>query len=138
MLIKKTSEVNMGKNNTQVTELELKILQHIWELDQSLTVAQIIENWKESKKPGYTTILKTLQKMEQKEIVGHRRDGRKYKYFSRVTKENVTQKRLKSIIDRMFSSDRFSFAEYFVRSNEFSAKELKKLKELIEQKEREE
>ncbi len=128
----------MGKNNTQVTELELKILQHIWESGQALTVTQIIENWQETKKPGYTTILKTLQKMEQKEIVGHRRDGRKYKYFSKITKENVTQNRLKAIIERMFSNDRFSFAEYFVRSNEFSAQELKQLKELIEKKEREE
>ncbi len=127
----------MGNDNTKVTELELKILQQIWEKEEALTVAQIVENWPETRKPGYTTILKTLQKMEQKEIVGHRKDGRKYRYFSRVTKEDVTQSRLSSIIDRMFSSNRLSFAEYFVASNDFSADELRELKRFIEEKESE-
>ncbi len=128
----------MSQNNTQVTELELNILQYIWESGQALSVNEIIEHWQDTKKPGYTTILKTLQKMEKKEIVSHLKEGKKYKYFSKVTKENVTRKRMKSIIDRMFASDRYLFAEYFVKSNEFSQDELKRLKELIEQKESEE
>ncbi len=127
----------MNNDNTKVTELELKILQQIWEQKKALTVAQIIEKWSTIKKPGYTTILKTLQKMEQKNIVGHQKNGRKYKYYSIVTKEKVTQNRLKSIIDRMFSSNRLSFAEYFVSSNDFTAEELRRLKEFIKEKERE-
>ncbi len=127
----------MVVDNTKVTELELKILQQIWEQDKALTVAQIVEQWPEVKKPGYTTILKTLQKMEQKKIVGHHQEGRKYKYYSVVTKENITQNRLKSIIDRMFASNRLSFAEYFVKSNDFTTRELEKLKKLIKDKEKE-
>ncbi len=128
----------MKNDNTKVTELELKILQQIWEQEKAMTVAEIVEKWFDLKKPGYTTVLKTLQKMEQKGIVGHKREGRKYEYFSMVSKEKVTQNRLNSIIDRMFSSNRLSFAEYFVRSNDFTAEELEKLKDLIIKKEREE
>ena len=128
----------MSKDNTKVTELELKVLQQIWEQGSSVTVTGIVEKWPDEKKPGYTTILKTLQKMEQKGIVGHRRSGRKYEYFSLVSKEKITQRRLESIIDRIFSSDRLSFAEYFVGSSDFSAEELEKLKGLIARKEKEE
>ncbi len=128
----------MSNDNTKVTELELKILQQIWEYKNAITVAKIVENWPEVKKPGYTTILKTLQKMEQKDIVGHKQDGRKYKYYSLVTKDNVTQNRLKSIIDRMFSSNRLSFAEYFVTSADFTPEELEQLKKFIEEKENKE
>ncbi|MCP4750970.1 MAG: BlaI/MecI/CopY family transcriptional regulator [Proteobacteria bacterium] len=128
----------MNNDGTKVTELELKILQQIWEKGKAMTVAEIVEKWPDKKKPGYTTVLKTLQKMEKKAIVGHRREGRKYEYFSVVSKEKVTQNRLNSIIDRMFSSSRLSFAEYFVRSNDFTAEELGKLKELIIDKEKEE
>ncbi len=127
----------MDNDNTKVTELELKILQQIWEQKKAMTVAKIVEKWPEEVKPGYTTILKTLQKMEQKEIVGHQRKGRKYEYFSLISKEKVTQNRLNSIIDRMFSSSRLSFAEYFVQSNSFTAEELGKLKDLIIKKEKE-
>lgn len=128
----------MSQENIAVTELELQILQQIWEQGDEAAVNAIVENWPEDRRPGYTTILKTLQKMEKKGIVGHRPDGKKYLYFPRVTKENITQKRLNTIIDRVFSGDKLSFAEYFVKSNSFSPSELEELKQLIAVKENEE
>ncbi len=124
--------------NISVTELELQILQQIWEQENEATVAAIVENWPETKRPGYTTILKTLQKMEKKGIVGHRPDGKKYLYFPRVSKEKITKKRLNSIIERVFSGNDLSFAEYFVNSRSFNADELEALKKLISAKEKEE
>jgi len=127
----------MGNDGKRVTELELKILQQIWEQQGAATVAEIIENWPDRGKPGYTTILKTLQKMDQKAIVKHRRDGRRYLYSSLVSKEEVSRNRLDSIIDRVFSSNRLSFAEYFVESSDFTREELERLKDLISRKEEE-
>jgi len=128
----------MAKDNIMVTELELLILQQIWEQGDQGTVNSILENWSENKRPGYTTILKTLQKMEQKGIVDHYASGKKYVYIPLVSKEKVTSKRLNTIIDRIFSGDKISFAEYFVKSSQFSPDELKELKKLISSKERKE
>jgi len=128
----------MSKENIAVTELELLILQQIWEQGEQATVSSIIENWPESKRPGYTTILKTLQKMEQKDIVGHHSAGKKYVYIPKLSKEKVTRKRLNIIIDRVFSGNKISFAEYFVNSSRFSPDEIEELKKLISAKEREE
>ena len=128
----------MTQENIAVTDLELQILQQIWEQGNEATVTAIVENWPEAKRPGYTTILKTLQKMEQKGVVGHRPDGKKYLYFPRISKEKITKKRLSSIIDRVFSGSNLSFAEYFVKSRSFSPAELEALKQLISAKEKEE
>ena len=128
----------MTIDNVAVTELELQILQQIWEQGDKATVTAIVENWPGAKRPGYTTILKTLQKMEQKGIVGHRPDGKKYLYFPKISKEKITKRRLNSIIDRVFSGSKLSFAEYFVNSNSFSPDELEALKELISVKEKKE
>jgi BlaI family transcriptional regulator, penicillinase repressor len=117
--------------NIAVTELELLILQQIWEQGDEAPVNLILENWPQTKRPGYTTILKTLQKMEKKGIVGHRPEGKKYLYFPKVSKAMVTQKRLDAIIDRVFSGSKLAFAEYFVNSNSFSQGELDELKRLI-------
>ncbi len=125
------------KDIARVTELELKVLQQIWEKNRELAVNEIVEGWPENPPPGYTTILKTLQKMEKKGIVGHIQAGRKYCYFSNVSKENVTQNRLGTIIDRVFSGNSVAFAEYFVKSNEFTYDELTRLKEMILEKEKE-
>ncbi len=124
--------------NVAVTELELSILQQIWEQGNQATVNSIVENWPETKRPGYTTILKTLQKMERKGIVGHRSAGKKYVYFPKLSKEKVTRKRLNTIIQRVFAGNKISFAEYFVNSNRFSPDEIEELKKLISAKEMEE
>lgn len=127
----------MTIENIAVTELELQILQQIWEQGDQATVNAIVENWPGENRPGYTTILKTLQKMEQKGIVGHHPEGKKYLYFPRVSKEKITNKRLNSIIDRVFSGSNLSFAEYFVNTRSFSPAELDALKKLISVKEKE-
>ncbi|HEX5420044.1 MAG TPA: BlaI/MecI/CopY family transcriptional regulator, partial [Gammaproteobacteria bacterium] len=74
----------MPQRRIKVTDLELLILQQIWEAEQPLTVGAIIERWPLATKPGYTTVLKTLQKMEAKAIAGHREDGKRYAYFAKV------------------------------------------------------
>lgn len=118
----------------RITDLELKILQQIWEKKDGTTVSDVIERWPESEKPGYTTILKTLQKMEVKGIVGHQKQGKKYSYYSKVSKENVTRKKLDTIIERMFGGNHLSFAQYFLKSNDLKDKELLELKKIIQQK----
>lgn len=125
-------------HDIKVTDLELKILQQIWTLQSKPTVSAILEQWPESKKPGYTTILKTLQKMEEKGIVGHTKDGKQYAYFSKVSKERITDNRLGTIITRIFSGNKISFAEHFIDANQFSTAELAELKELISRKEQQE
>jgi BlaI family penicillinase repressor len=128
----------MRRGNIAVTELELLILQQVWGQKNQATVNSIVDSWPQAKRPGYTTILKTLQKMEQKGIVGHRPAGKKYVYFPRISKERITKKRLGTIIDRIFSGNKISFAEYFVNSSSFSPDELDELKKLISAKERKE
>lgn len=127
----------MASGPIKVTELELSILQQIWNCENSATVNEILERWTDKPLPGYTTVLKTLQKMEQKKIVGHESAGKRYKYFSKVTKKQLTKNRLGTIISRIFSGDKISFAQHFLQNEDFNAQELKELKKLIQLKEKE-
>ena len=128
----------MPKARPKVTDLELMILQQIWEAGDSQTVNQIIETWPEKRRPGYTTILKTLQKMEAKGIVAHREDGRRYAYFPTVEHESIAATRLQTIIDRMFGGSKVSFARYFIDSSELSVEELEELKRFVARRAKEE
>lgn len=127
----------MKDDRVKVTDLELTILQHIWSADNSATVNDIIDRWTETNAPGYTTVLKTLQKMEDKDIVGHESLGRKYAYFAKVSKEQVAKKRLCTLVDRVFGGDQLSFAQYFINTQDLDAKDLQALKQLIAQKQKE-
>lgn len=122
----------MQIDNSHVTELELKILQIIWK-KTNCSVSDILENWMGSKKPGYTTILKTLQKMEKKSLAGHRSEGKKYLYFSRVTREQVTRNRLGTIIERIFTGDKVSFAQFFLDDSELGLRDLEQIRRLLDE-----
>lgn len=126
----------MKKKNTKVTELELSVLQQIWNRNDEATVTEVLENW-EGKKPGYTTVLKTLQKMEAKGIVGHREDGRRYIYHPLLKRDQVTEGRLKSIVSQIFSDNKISFAEYFIKSSDLNLDEIAELKKVIADREKE-
>jgi BlaI family transcriptional regulator, penicillinase repressor len=122
--------IDMKKSGLSVTELELSILQQIWARQDQATVNEILESWP-GKKPGYTTILKTLQKMEAKGIVSHRQDGKRYFYFPLLKREHVTENRLKAIVGRIFSGNKISFAEYFINSSDLNMDEILELKKII-------
>ncbi len=126
----------MNNENNRVTDLELKILQVIW-ANETAPVAAVVENWPDYKKPGYTTILKTLQKMEKKGIVGHKKEGKKYLYFANVSRDSVTSNRLGSIISQIFTGNKISFARYFLDSSDLKPEELAEIRNLIELKTRE-
>jgi BlaI family penicillinase repressor len=128
----------MTKPAPQVTDLELMILQRIWEAQTAQTVNQIVQGWPDPKKPGYTTILKTLQKMEAKGIVRHHEAGRRYAYESLLARDEIADRRLDTIIDRMFSGSRVSFAQYFIESSDLTPDELQELKRLVARRQKEE
>jgi BlaI family transcriptional regulator, penicillinase repressor len=127
----------MDKEKIKVTDLELVILQQIWDLNNLASVNEILNHWPEENVPGYTTILKTLQKMEKKQIVDHQKEGKSYSYFSNISKEQITNRRLNTIINRIFSGNKISFAEHFIDQGSFNSEELKELKKLISKKEKE-
>jgi BlaI family penicillinase repressor len=127
----------MGERPIRVTDLELLILQQLWRSGVGMTVHELLQGWSERPLPGYTTVLKTLQKMESKALVGHAPLGRKYAYHARVSQQQVAQKKLSGLIDHVFGGDKLSFAQYFLAHGEFDAGELAELKLLIAKREKE-
>lgn len=125
----------MTPDINRVTDLELKILQIIWQ-ENRCAVSDIIEKWQDSQKPGYTTILKTLQKMEKKGIVDHTKDGKRYLYFSKLTREQVSKNRLGTIIDRIFKGNTISFAQFFIDNSELDLEDLAEIRRIVAKKEK--
>lgn len=120
----------------KLTELESKIMTIIWQCDGKSSVNTILQNWKESKVPKYTTVLKILQILEKKDIVGHKRNGRSYVYFSKLNKEESLKFNLKKIVSDFFGGNKLLFANNFLNETDFTPEELHSLKTLLKEKEK--
>ena len=121
----------------KVAELELKILGYLWEMGNRATVHEIIDNWKDQEKPGYTTILKKLQVMEQKELVHHEKCGKAYRYIPLVSRKEVSRNRFEELLKSVFSNNKVEFAHAFFDDTNLSMDELQEIRKMIEAKEKE-
>ncbi len=119
------------------SELELKILQYIWSMDNCAAVQQILDAWTEEKKPGYTTILKTLQIMEKKNLVSHRKEGKAYKYIPLISRKEVYGVRIGDIVNGLFGGSKPEFINTFIGTQKISMNDLEEMKRIIKEKEKE-
>jgi predicted transcriptional regulator len=108
----------------------------LWALDNKATVNDIIANWTDDDKPGYTTVLKMLQIMEEKRIVGHRRKGRAYTYIAKVSKDDSLKHNLSKVISDFFGGNRILLANSLIEEESFSKEELDGIKKMIARKEK--
>ena len=120
----------------QITDLELKILGVIWWLDGKATVQSIMDAWPDPDQPRYTTILKTLQKMEVKGSVTHTQKGRAYLYAPAFSREAVTEERLGTLRRTLYRGNPTGIVAAFLRDEGLSSEDLDELRRMIDDYER--
>ena len=112
------------------TEAELKILQILWEHGPS-SVRFVNDKLNEEKEVGYTTTLKIMQIMADKELVKRNTDNRTHIYESQI-EETATQKQLlKKFVDATFRGSAMKLVIQALGNHEASEDELQKIKDLI-------
>lgn len=121
-----------------ITDYELRVLSHIWDLGGRAQVNEILGAWTlgddEERKPGYTTVLKTLQKLEAKGIVSHAPGpGRAYVYVVLISRREGSKDRLRQLVQTVFGGDRLEFAHAFFDEVGLTETEVTELKEILEQ-----
>ncbi len=110
-----------------VPELELKILKIMWDSSEPLSVQRILDYWSGEPKPGYTTILKKLQVMEEKLFVYHEKNGRSYNYVPLLKKSEVSQNKFNNLLDNLFGGDKLEMAAAFVKDTGLTKDDLNSL-----------
>ena len=90
------------KSNTTPTSSELAILQLLWNNGPS-SVKEIHAALERDKPVVYTTVLKTMQVMMERGMLGRTESGRKHIYHSIIEQEDTQNKLLDSFLNKTFS-----------------------------------
>lgn len=114
------------------TEKELEILQVIWEKGPS-SVKEVHNAMGGDQANGYTTILKFLQIMFEKEIVSRHKNGKQHVYKAIVTKENTKRQMMDKIIDTVFEGSASQLILSALGNNKSSKEELREIRKYIDQ-----
>ena len=117
------------------TDAELAILRVLWNRGPS-TVKQVQDVLNETKKTGYTTVLKFMQIMVEKGLV--RRDETPYAhvYEARVRQEQTQRKIVADVLDRVFEGSMSRLVVQALAAKGATAEELAEIRRILKKFER--
>ncbi|MCH7562666.1 MAG: BlaI/MecI/CopY family transcriptional regulator [Gemmatimonadetes bacterium] len=120
-------EPNLGRDS--LTERELDIMSVLWRYESG-TVSEVREGLADE--PGYTTVLKILQILEEKGAIRHETEGRAYRYYPLVAPEEEGGRALKKILDKIFHGSAELMLARLVSDTEISRDQIERMRLLLE------
>lgn len=124
------------KQPIKPTDSELEILQILWEKGPQ-SVRNVNELLNQNREVGYTTTLKIMQIMHEKNLVNRDDSSRTHIYDASVKEEDIQRHLLNKFVDTAFRGSAARLIMQALGNGKASPKELDEIKTLIEQLENE-
>lgn len=118
-------------NEIKLTDSEEVIMEILWD-KQKAFMKDILETYPQPK-PAPTTIATLLKRMQNKDLVGYTTYGNSREYFPKVAKSDYFKEEMSTMINKFFNSSVTQFASFFTSNTKLSQKQLKELREIIDQ-----
>ena len=115
----------------KLTGSEKILMEILWEKEK-VFMKEILESYPEPK-PAPTTVATLLKRMQNKDLIGFTLYGNSREYYPKVAKGEYFKEEMTSMIDRFFNSSVTQFASFFTSNSKLTQKELKELRDIIDQ-----
>lgn len=114
-----------------LTGLQLSIMDVLWEADEA-TTQDVWHALNRDRTLALTTVATLLSRLERKQVLTHRREGRQYVYRATVTRSEVRRSKIRELTENLFGGDPRALLSHLVRSDEVDAEELDRIREMID------
>ena len=118
--------------STQPTDVELRILNALWELGPS-TVREVHRALSPDRDDGYSTTLKMLQVMREKGLVLRDDSVRPQRYCASKTKQETQLQMLDALTQKAFGGSAASLMMRMLSGRRVSTEELEEIERLIQE-----
>lgn len=114
----------------KLTEAEKEIMEVLW-TNKTAFMKDLLQAFPEPK-PAATTVATNLKRMQNKDLIGYKIFGNSRQYFPLVKKEDYFTNEMTAIINQFFNKSTFQFASFFTSNSKMSQKQLKELRDIID------
>ena len=121
-----------SKNTVKPTESELEILQILWEKG-ACTVREVHEILTKNKEAGYTTTLKLMQIMHEKNLVQRDTTAKTHVYKALASQQKTQQQLLSKLINNAFSGSAASLVMQALGNHKSSHDEIEAIKKYLDE-----
>lgn len=98
----------------RLTQAEEQVMLRLWGLKEA-TVKDIIQFYP-APKPAYNTTSTIVRILEKKKFIGHKKKGRGYIYFPKISKETYRNYLADWMLDNYFDCSNQEIINYFTRN----------------------
>ena len=114
-------------------DLEADIMEVVWgKRWETFTVADVHRELGRVREIAYTTVMTTVNRLTDKGLLEREREGRRYVYRARMTREAFLKEMTREVLDSLPAGGRDEAVAYLVeRVSEADANELARLEALI-------
>lgn len=114
-----------------LTGLQLSILDVLWERGEA-TTQEVWAVLREVRPLAPTTVATIMARLERKDVLTHRRQGRQYVYRATVSRSDVRRSKVRELTEHLFGGDAAALMNHLVREDDVDADELRRMHELLE------
>jgi predicted transcriptional regulator len=111
------------------TDRELDVMGVLWDLGSG-TVAEVQKRLPDDL--AYTTVLTVLRVLEEKGHVRHEEEGRAYRYYPEVGREQAGASALRRLVRKVFHGSPEQLLTHLVQERGVTAEQLTRMKALLE------
>jgi predicted transcriptional regulator len=86
-------------------ELEAVVMDRIWDRDGTTTVREIFDELAAEREIAYTTVMSTMDNLHTKGWLARERDGKAYRYWPTLTREQHSAQLMREALDGGGRSD---------------------------------
>ena len=114
-----------------LTGLQLSILDVLWERGEA-TTQEVWATLTQERSLALTTVATIMSRLERKEVLTHRRQGRQYVYRATVSRSDVRRSKVKELTEHLFGGDPAALMNHLVRADQVDQEELRRMRALLD------
>ena len=123
----------MSRNNIQKpTEAELEIVSILWQRETA-TVREVHEIINERRPTAYTTVLKTLQIMTEKDLVERETDQKAHVYRAKIEQAATERTFAEDLLRRVFGGSAAQLVMRVLETKPASDEELAQIRQMLDE-----
>jgi predicted transcriptional regulator len=116
-------------DDVSLSGLQIAIMRVLWARGEAST-AEVADAIGE-RGLAHTTVATVLTRLEKRELVDARREGRQIVYRARVTEAQVRRSMVAGLVDRLFGGDARALVSHLVREDAVAPADLDRLRQLV-------
>ncbi len=123
----------MPKRPVTIPDSELDVLRVLWDRQQA-TVREVLETLRAAGREwSYATVATLLDRLETKAVVTSDRSDLAFVYKPAITPQEVQQKRLKSLVEKLYQGEPGLLVLHLLKSHQLDPKQAREVRSLLDE-----